>query len=212
MDMEWMRQINGLPVADEDLKTGKIISRDSEEYQKDIERFSKSAAPTKHWQEAKDYCIWLGKISDQHFDLPTEAQWEFAARNRGEKVYYSTNNGYLQLREGWYRDPKTGDIREYSTDEVNSPTLNGEKYVGQYPANQLGISGMNNGTSEWVSDWYSADYYKNSPPKNPAGPQNGNLKVMRDGVGTTMTFDRLSSELALDNYYFSVSFRCSIQP
>jgi hypothetical protein len=212
MDMEWMRQINGLPVADDELKTGKIISRDSEKYRKDIERFSKSAAPTKYWQEAKDYCVWLGKISGRNFDLPTEAQWEFAARSRGQNFYYATNNGYLQLAEDWYRDTTTGNIHEYTIDEANAPGFGGEEKVGMYPPNPLGVSGMTNGRSEWVNDWYSSDYYKNSPIKNPLGPKIGTEKVQRDAIGTTMTFDRIHKPIKLKAYYPSNTFRCSIVP
>jgi formylglycine-generating enzyme len=209
MDMEWMRQINGLPVADEDLKTGKIISRDSEEYQKDIERFSKSAAPTKHWQEAKDYCIWLGKISDQHFDLPTEAQWEFAARSRGKHLYYSTNTGYRQTTRPYF-NPIQKKYLEYNKNDINS-SVELETFVGKYPSNPLGIFGMSNQISEWVNDWYSDDYYHNSPTINPTGPNSGTTKVLRDGSGSTMTFDRLFESTDLDTYYPHYSFRCSIQ-
>jgi formylglycine-generating enzyme required for sulfatase activity len=48
---------------------------------------------TKTWQEAKDYCVWLGELANRPFNLPSEAQWEFAARNRGKNVLYATNNG-----------------------------------------------------------------------------------------------------------------------
>jgi formylglycine-generating enzyme required for sulfatase activity len=208
MDMEWMRQINGLPVADEDLKTGKIISRSSEEYQKDIERFSKSAAPTKHWQEAKDYCIWLGKISDQHFDLPTEAQWEFAARNRGEKVYYATNNGYLQYLGDYYYDPEKKSHIEITEKETNKQTGT-EISIGLYPPNPLGIYGMSNGISEWINDWYSSSYYRNSPNLNPTGPASGKEKVLRDAGGATMVIDRSHEPVSLAAYYPNYSFRCS---
>ncbi|MGY2293788.1 formylglycine-generating enzyme family protein, partial [Pseudomonas sp. SDO5511_1_S431] len=52
-------------------------------------------APTQSWQEAKDYCAWMGQLSGYPVDLPTEAQWEFAARNRGQHLAFSTGNGSL---------------------------------------------------------------------------------------------------------------------
>ena len=49
------------------------------------------------WQQAKDYCQWLGKESDKNIDLPTEAQWEYAARSRGQYLPFATNNGNFEL-------------------------------------------------------------------------------------------------------------------
>ena len=49
------------------------------------------------WQQAKDYCQWLGKESDKNIVLPTEAQWEYAARSRGQYLPFSTNNGNFEL-------------------------------------------------------------------------------------------------------------------
>ncbi|MDC0610610.1 formylglycine-generating enzyme family protein, partial [Vibrio sp.] len=64
IDMEWMRQINNLPVAKDNYRTKELIKRDSEEYKKVITKYKNRPAPTKSWQEAKDYCSWLGDISE----------------------------------------------------------------------------------------------------------------------------------------------------
>ncbi|MBM7123737.1 formylglycine-generating enzyme family protein, partial [Dyella kyungheensis] len=53
-------------------------------------------AYSKSWQEAKDYCVWLGELSGLPVDLPTEAQYEYAARSRGKHVLYATDNGYIE--------------------------------------------------------------------------------------------------------------------
>ncbi|MCE0495088.1 formylglycine-generating enzyme family protein [Vibrio salinus] len=207
MNMEWMRQINKLPFAMDNFKTGKVIARNSSEYARRMEIFKHKAAPTKKWQEAKDYCLWLGKISSLDFNLPTEAQWEYAARNRGKHVYYATNTGYSQLANSYYYDPEIGKFIEYKKDEINSPK--GLTNLGAFPPNPLGIYGMSNQVTEWVNDWYSAEYYQNSPEKNPQGPNSGTQKVARDGGGQTMTFDRIKESPLQKHYHTRLSFRCA---
>lgn len=210
MDMEWMRQINGLPVAADDIRTHEIIQRNSEDYQWLVNNRAQSAARAKSWQEANDYCQWLGQTSQLPITLPTEAQWEFAARSRGKKVYYATNTGYIQYQGDNYFVPSEGRYYEYTKKETNANTT-GEDMVGEYPPNPLGVYGMTNGTSEWVNDWYSNNYYSKLATNNPKGPDIGTEKILRDGSGHTMTFDRLHKPLTQDGYYISVSFRCSMQ-
>ncbi|MDD9177626.1 MULTISPECIES: formylglycine-generating enzyme family protein [Aliivibrio] len=214
MDMEWMRKINGLPVAADKMDgyhvvKGEVIERGSEDYEYLLTRRKNQSARTINWQQAKDYCQWLGNLTVLPFDLPTEAQWEYAARNRGEKRYYATNNGYLQYRNGQYFNPNTGYYIDYTDDEVNAGTST-EDQIGQWPANPLGIYGMSNNIREWVNDWYSPTYYQESLENNPQGPKTGKEKVMRDGTGA-MTIDRVPNKLEEDRYYPSYSFRCSLQ-
>ncbi len=96
------------------------------------------------WFAARDYCIWLGKQLQLPIDLPTEAQWEYAARSRGLDVQHATNSGLI---EG-------GDKDNY-----------GDGEVGSYPPNPLGIYDMSGGRPEWVWDWYSS--YNEKPVTNP---------------------------------------------
>ncbi|MCX2790544.1 formylglycine-generating enzyme family protein [Vibrio sp. Sgm 5] len=212
VDMEWMRWINGLPVA-KDFYNGSsdraIVERDSERYVYAMEDGQNTAASAKKWQEAKDYCQWLGDISALPFDLPTEAQWEYAARSRGEMVYFATNNGYRQMYNSHYFDPEMGRNVDYKESEVNSST--DIENVDSYPPNPLGIAGMSNQVSEWVNDWYSPTYYQNSPEYNPQGPDSGTEKVLRDAAGMTMVFSRIHDIPVLEWYFPSVSFRCALQ-
>jgi formylglycine-generating enzyme len=210
MDMEWMRQINGLPVAADDMKipTSKVIDRNSDRYNFLMTKFPNSAAMTKSWQEGQDYCTWLSDISTLPFSLPTEAQWEYAARNRGKHVYFGTSTGYRQIDDPFFNTQKNS-RDEYDSSEINALT-SPENDVTALPSNPLGIYGMSNQISEWLYDWYSPDYYQNSPDKNPTGPKTGTQKVLRDAGGTTMTFDRIYNESVIDGYYNSVSFRCAL--
>ncbi|MUH96514.1 formylglycine-generating enzyme family protein [Aliivibrio fischeri] len=214
MDMELMRQINGLPVAADKMDgyhvvEGEIIERGSEDYEYLLTRRKNKATRTINWQQAEDYCQWLGNLTALPFDLPTEAQWEYAARNRGENRYYATNNGYKQYKNGHYFDPNTGYYIDYINKEVNAGAEL-EAHLGQWPANPLGIYGMSNNISEWTNDWYSPDYYQESRKLNPQGPNKGEKKVMRDGKGL-MTIDRFPNKIKEDKYYANNSFRCSLQ-
>jgi formylglycine-generating enzyme required for sulfatase activity len=209
VDMEWMRWINKLPVAEDDSRDRTHVSRDSVQYKYLLEDRQKAAASAKYWQEAKDYCQWLGDVSALPFDLPTEAQWEYAARSRGKKVYFATNNGYAQLQGDYYFDPVSNRYIKYTTEEVNAAVSIED--VDAYPPNPLGVAGMSNQISEWVNDWYAKDYYLVSPEHNPQGPESGTEKVRRDAAGTTMVFSRIHDLPELEGYYPSVSFRCALQ-
>lgn len=127
------------------------------------------------WQQAKDYCQWLGKESGKKIDLPTEAQWEYAARSRGQYLSFATNNGKFEEGENI---PNENKLDEY-TDGVGLPFYP----IGKYPPNPLGLYDMGLSGSEWVNDWYASDYYSHSPVNDPQGPENGTRKVLRGYVG-----------------------------
>ncbi len=97
------------------------------------------------WQQSKDYCLWLGKQLSLPIDLPTEAQWEYAAGSRVLDVNHATNNGKI---EG-------GDKDNYGKDRI----------VGSYPPNPLGLYDMSGGRPEWTRDWIHG--YKSKPLVNP---------------------------------------------
>lgn len=122
------------------------------------------------WQQSRDYCLWLGKQANKKIDLPTEAQWEFAARNRGQHIVYATDNG--KYEEG--RNIPTGDQRRalIGFGDFNIP-------VGKLPPTPLGLYDMAGNGTDWVIDWYDKDYYKYSPVANPEGPEHGTEKVYR---------------------------------
>ncbi|WP_104047976.1 formylglycine-generating enzyme family protein [Vibrio jasicida] len=216
IDMEWMRQINQLPVGANKwegyAQLKDIVQRDTEEYSELMKWHYKNHKPaqTKTWQESKDYCQWLGEVSGLPFDLPTEAQWEYAARSRGQHYYYATNDGYRSLSEGQYFSPTAERYVDVKASEVNTGRSS-EEYIGRWPSNPLGIYGMSNGIYEWVNDWYEKDYYLSSVEANPLGPKTGTQKVIRDSVSNKMTFGRSGQDIESDTYNPSLSFRCSIQ-
>jgi formylglycine-generating enzyme required for sulfatase activity len=107
------------------------------------------------WNNAKAFCGWArGR-------LPTEAQWEYAARAG------STEARYGPLDEvAWYSD--------------NSGQTTHE--VGQKRANGFGLYDVLGNVWEWVSDWYDQNYYQNSPAQDPTGATSGNMRVLRGGA------------------------------
>ena len=127
------------------------------------------------WQQAKDYCQWLGKESDKNIDLPTEAQWEYAARSRGQYIPFATNNGEFLPGKNI---PSQDELSEY-TDGAGIPIYP----VGKYPPNPLGLYDMGLSGSEWTNDWYASDYYSHSPVNDPQGPAQGTKKVLRGYIG-----------------------------
>ncbi|MDO3378332.1 formylglycine-generating enzyme family protein [Geoalkalibacter halelectricus] len=121
-----------------------------------------------NWQGAHDYCAWLGEQTGLPFALPTEAQWEYAARSRGKVVPFATDTGLIEPG-------------------INYPEpLDWPLPVGQFPPNPLGFHDMSGNAYEWVSDWYDPEYYSISPGINPQGPPTGEKKVYRGGgVGSS---------------------------
>jgi sulfatase modifying factor 1 len=135
------------------------------------------------WYGAKAYCGWLANMTKLPFDLPTEAQWEYAARSRGKKVLFATDNGKIERGRNFPDKWKHGEKEPPIPD------------VGSYPPNPAGLYGMSEDTGEWINDWFSMDYYAISPKNNPRGPQVGSEKSMRGSVGgdseiSTMVFMR----------------------
>ncbi|MGQ7247316.1 formylglycine-generating enzyme family protein [Halomonas sp. V046] len=124
------------------------------------------------WYQARDYCQWLADQSGLPFSLPTEAQWEYAARSRGQFFPFATDNGLIERGRNY---PTREEIKESTpAGDLFSPST-----IGVYPPNPAGVYQMGLNGFEWVSDWYAEDYYSSSPERNPTGPESGEMKVKR---------------------------------
>lgn len=118
-----------------------------------------------NYNDAVAYCNWLGEEYGGDWRLPTEAEWEYAAKggNKSNGYTYSGSNDLETV--GWFRDNAGGQTNR----------------VGRKKANELGIYDMSGNVWEWCRDMYDSYYYANSPENNPRGPATGSTRVMRGG-------------------------------
>jgi len=116
------------------------------------------------WYEADGYCRWLCSVTNQSYRLPTEAEWERAARGGVDGRLFP-----------W------GDEPPPSLPDYNARWINGPEPVGRCTTSGYSLHDICANVHEWCSDWYQADYYAVSPEPNPRGPKTGERKVSRGG-------------------------------
>ncbi|MAM58347.1 MAG: sulfatase [Salinicola sp.] len=164
------------------------------------------------WYQAQDYCDWLAKETSLPFSLPTEAQWEYAARSGGKFIPYGTSTGTLEKGKSI---PTEEDVDKATQTGMRS---NIAPYpVRLYPPNKLGLYQMGDNGYEWVADWYQPDYYQRSPKQNPKGPDDGSEKVIRglphgNGMGGGLAIERYhaSPDIEKNDIAIIYTFRCAL--
>lgn len=114
------------------------------------------------WHEATHYCEWLNSQTGRTYRLPSEAEWELAARG-----------GLEQKQFAWGDDPPQA-LPDYA-----KRWLNGPEPVACYAPNAFGFYDIGDNVHEWCSDWYDPNYYAISPERNPRGPEQCPMKPPR---------------------------------
>jgi formylglycine-generating enzyme len=150
------------------------------------------------YDDALAYCAWMSDAVGRPVRLPTEAEWEKAARGGIEAQRYPWGQDI---------DPSHGN---FLADPAMKPQR-GTRPTGTYPPNAYGLYDVVGNVWEWVSDWYAGDYYGGGDMRDPRGPQIGSMRIVRGGswVNDDVSMLRCAyrHEVPADTYAYSVGLR-----
>jgi sulfatase modifying factor 1 len=149
-------------------------------------------------EDALEYCRWLSDGIGRSVRLPTEAEWEKAARAGTEGLRYPWGNEIDASRGNFLTDP-------------SSKSHRGTRPTGTYPPNAYGLYDVCGNVWEWVADWYSADYYGLGDMRDPRGAHGGSMRIVRGGSWVTDDVRMLRCayrhKVPPDTYAHSIGFR-----
>lgn len=173
-----------IDVGDEDCK---IVKKDDKFIL--VPGYEKHPVLELSWYGAQAYAKWVGKR------LPTEAEWEYAARGGNKSQSYKFAGSNSSDEVAWFSGNSNNDTHQ----------------VGTKNPNELGIYDMSGNVWEWCIDWFQEDYYKRSAKTNPQGPESGKYRVLRGGawVSIEQQIKTTSRDFGFRNDAFNLNgFRC----
>ncbi len=189
--------IGKYPVAQEEWE--KVMGNNPSNFQK---AGKKAPVENVSWDDCQEFIKKLGKKEGKNYRLPTEAEWEYAARGGGSagSYVYTYGDDAGKLGEyAWYGD---------NSSDTTHP-------VGQKKPNSIGLYDMMGNVFEWCEDWYDEDYYKNSPGADPKGADKGEGRSLRGGSWSNSAGGcRLSfrSDYNPDGGFSRIGFRLVLLP
>jgi len=145
-----------------------------------------------NFNDANAYCNWLSETTGQNYRLPTEAEWEYAARGGQKSSGYTYSGGNDPEEVGWSSDNAGGQTQT----------------VGRKSPNELGLYDMSGNVWEWCKDWNGE--YTSEAQNNPRGPSSGTTRVLRGGSWyIAAAYCRVASRISYspENRYFDIGFR-----
>ena len=151
-----------------------------------------------HYDDAVAYCAWLTEAIGRVVRLPSEAEWEKAARGGADGLRYPWGNEIDPSRCNYLF-------------EASAKRQRGTRPTGTYPPNQFGLYDMCGNVWEWVSDWYDSDYYGLGDVRDPKGPPEGTMRLVRGGSWVNENASMLRTayrhKVPPDTYAYSIGFR-----
>jgi len=146
------------------------------------------------WFDAVEFCKWLSKKEGVEYQLPTEAQWEYACRAGSDSMFSGDESPTVLMSIANIADvtldPKLTKVIPNKLSDGCAFT----NVVGQYQANGFGLHDMVGNVGEWCRDWHDRDYYKRSPLRDPTGARRGQHRVLRGWGFQATTWQSRSAE------------------
>ncbi|MDR1584488.1 MAG: SUMF1/EgtB/PvdO family nonheme iron enzyme [Prevotellaceae bacterium] len=146
--------------------------------------FGKSPAITMSYYAAQTYCQWLSIKTGKKYRLPTEAEWEYAARGNTSTPYFFKGNPKKFTRDRWWNNVFGVDTAVINSYVIYAENSGGRtQYADNVAPNPFGLKNMLGNVMEYCSDWYSETAYSETPGEvtDPKGPENGTEHVVRGG-------------------------------